>query len=395
MLTVGRYAMTGATGFLGGVLARMLIDGGHEVVALVRRPDAATDLRDLGVTLVPGDLDDDAALDRLLDGADGFFHVAGWFKFGRRERDALYAVNVQGTRNALEAALRTGVRTVYTSTIALNSDTHGEVVDESYRFTGRHLTEYDRTKGEAHDVALEYADQGLPVVIVQPSVIYGPGDTSTLGEVSRRVARGKFTPGPRRRRLLGAHRRRRHRPPARDGRRACPVRATSSPARSRRSRRRLQGLAELTGGRKPLFLPKWLVRTAAGDERRTRAGRPPAAGPDPRGDARLDCHVLRHVGQGEARAGVDTTKSQARLRGYVPGLPVAAQSQLSHTPVAGRAMKQDGQTATGRSVLATRRFGAGASRREVADLGRLARRGAEPGSWAGTPPSAGAEPAHR
>ena len=264
MLTVGRYAMTGATGFLGGVLARMLIDGGHEVVALVRRPDAATDLRDLGVTLVPGDLDDDAALDRLLDGADGFFHVAGWFKFGRRERDALYAVNVQGTRNALEAALRTGVRTVYTSTIALNSDTHGQVVDESYRFTGRHLTEYDRTKGDAHDVALEYADQGLPVVIVQPSVIYGPGDTSTLGEVSRRVARGRFTPGP-------------------SGGGACWVHvddvATGHLLAMEKGvpgesyilagevatfEEALTGLAELTGGRKPLFLPKWLVRTAAG-----------------------------------------------------------------------------------------------------------------------------------
>ena len=263
MLTVGRYAMTGATGFLGGVLARMLLDGGHEVVALVRRPEAATDLRDLGVTLVPGDLDDEAALDRLLDGADGFFHVAGWFKFGRREREALHAVNVQGTRNALEAALRTGVRTVYTSTVALNSDTHGEVVDESYRFTGRHITEYDRTKGDAHDAALEYAELGLPLVIVQPSVIYGPGDTSTLGEVSRRVTRGRFQPGPgsggacwvhvddvATGHLLAMEKG----VPGQSYILAGEV-ATFDDALSR--------LAELTGGRKPLFLPKWLVRTAA------------------------------------------------------------------------------------------------------------------------------------
>src|SRR5690348_7290914 len=117
--------MTGATGFLGGALARRLAGDGPEVAALVRRPEAATDLRDLGVGLVPGDLDDAAALDRLLDGADGFFHVAGWFKFGRRERGTLHAVNVQGTRNAMEAALRAGVRTVYTSTVAINSDTGG------------------------------------------------------------------------------------------------------------------------------------------------------------------------------------------------------------------------------------------------------------------------------
>src|SRR5690606_11762837 len=99
-----------------------------------------TDLRDLGVTIVQGDLDDAAALDRLLEGRDGFFHVAGWFRFGRRESDQLHRVNVQGTRNALDAAVRAGgVRTVYTSTTAINSDTRGQVVDESYRFTGRHL----------------------------------------------------------------------------------------------------------------------------------------------------------------------------------------------------------------------------------------------------------------
>ncbi len=255
--------MTGATGFLGGVLARMLIDGGHEVVALVRRPEAATDLSDLGVTLVSGDLDDEAALDRLLDGADGFFHVAGWFKFGRREKDTLYAVNVQGTRNALEAALRAGVRTVYTSTVALNSDTRGELVDEDYEFTGKHLTEYDKTKGLAHDVALEYAERGLPVVLVQPSVIYGPGDTSTMGEISRRVAAGKFTPGPK-------------------GGGACwvhvedvatghllamelgvPGESYHLTGEAATFQEALTGLARMTGGRKPLFIPRGLVRAAA------------------------------------------------------------------------------------------------------------------------------------
>lgn len=255
--------MTGATGFLGGVLARMLVDGGHDVAALVRRPEAATDLQDLGVTLVPGDLDDGPALDRLLDGADGFFHVAGWFKFGRREKDMLHRVNVDGTRNALEAALKAGVRTVYTSTIALNSDTRGEVVDETYRFTGKHVTEYDRTKGLAHEVALEYAERGLPIVLVQPSVIYGPGDTSTVGEICRRIAAGRRTLGPK-------------------GGGACWVHvddvatghllamgkgvagesyilagdvATFEDAMTK--------VAEVSGGRRPMFLPRRMVRATA------------------------------------------------------------------------------------------------------------------------------------
>jgi nucleoside-diphosphate-sugar epimerase len=259
-----RYAMTGATGFLGGVLARVLVDEGHEVIALVRRPEAAGDLRDLGATLVPGDLDDDAALDRLLDGADGFFHVAGWFKFGRRERDLLHAVNVQGTRNALEAALRAGVRTVYTSTIALNSDTHGEVVDESYRFSGRHRTEYDLTKGLAHDVALEYAEGGLPVVIVQPSVIYGPGDTSTLGEISRRVAKGRFTLGPKRGGACWAHVEdvaNGHLLAMENG---VPGESYILAGPASTFEDALTGLAEMTGGRKPLFVPAGMVRMMAG-----------------------------------------------------------------------------------------------------------------------------------
>ena len=190
--------------------------------------------------------------------------MAGWFKFGRRERDALHAVNVQGTRNALEAALRTGVRTVYTSTVALNSDTHGEVVDESYRFTGRHLTEYDRTKGEAHDVALEYAEQRAAGGDRAAERDLRPGRHEHAG-------RGLPTGGPRevhpgsgrRRRLLGARRRRRHRPPARDGEGRCPARATILAGEVATFDEALTGLAELTGGRKPLFLPRWLIRTAA------------------------------------------------------------------------------------------------------------------------------------
>ena len=255
--------MTGATGFLGGVLARMLVDGGHDVAALARTPEAATDLRDLGVTLVPGDLDDAAALARLLDGADGFFHVAGWFKYGRREREALHAVNVQGTRNALEAARRAGVRTVYTSTVALNSDTRGEVVDESYRFTGKHLTEYDRTKGLAHEVALEYAADGLPVVIVQPSVIYGPGDTSTLGEISRRVAAGRFTPGPKGGGVSWTH--------VEDVaaghllamEKGVPGESYILAGERATHQQALTDLARMTGGRAPMFLPRGLVRTMA------------------------------------------------------------------------------------------------------------------------------------
>src|SRR5262252_5969775 len=187
-----RYAITGATGFVGGEVARQLRDAGHDVVALVREPSRAGRLADLGVELAAGDLDDLAALRRLGEGADGLFHVAGWYKLGSRHPGQGRRVNVEGTRNVLTAAREAAVpRVVYTSTLAVNSDTHGAVVDESYRFTGRHLSTYDETKAQAHDIALEAAASGQPVVIVMPGLVYGPGDTALTGSMIHDVARGR------------------------------------------------------------------------------------------------------------------------------------------------------------------------------------------------------------
>lgn len=186
-----RYAITGATGFVGGALASALRKAGHDVVALVRDRSRAGALEVLGVEFVEGDLDDALALDRLCSGADGLFHVAGWYKLGQRDSSPGTKVNVEGTRNVLAAAQRNGVpRVVYTSTLAINSDTQEQVVDETYRFTGEHVSVYDRTKAEAHDIALDFAGQGLDVVIVQPGLVYGPGDTSQTGDLIARVARG-------------------------------------------------------------------------------------------------------------------------------------------------------------------------------------------------------------
>ncbi len=193
-----RYAITGATGFLGGVLARRLRDSDHDVVALVRDPARATALSAAGVELVTGDLDDAEALDAICSGADGLFHVAGWYQVGSRTPELGRQVNVDGTRNALEAARRNSVpRVVYTSTLAVNSDTGGRVVDESYRFSGKHVSVYDETKAAAHDIAVEYASDGLDVVILQPGVIYGHGDTSQVGDMIARTARGSRVVVPR------------------------------------------------------------------------------------------------------------------------------------------------------------------------------------------------------
>ncbi len=180
-----RYFVTGATGFVGGHVARQLHAAGHEVVAVVRSPEQAGDLAALGIALRQGDVTEKESMRAPMTGVDGVFHIAGWYKIGVRtasERREGERINVQGTRNVLELMRDLGIpKGVYTSTVAVFSDTQGAMPDETYRFTGKHLSEYDRTKWVAHyEVAEPMIEQGLPLVIVQPGLIYGPGDTSSV-----------------------------------------------------------------------------------------------------------------------------------------------------------------------------------------------------------------------
>jgi nucleoside-diphosphate-sugar epimerase len=177
-----KYFVTGATGFVGGRVARQLVNGGHEVVAVVRSPEKAQDLAALGVTLIQGDVTDKESMRTPMAGVDGVFHIAGWYKIGVKDKRDGERINVQGTRNVLELMRELGVpKGVYTSTLAVFSDTHGHLVDETYRYDGPHLSEYDRTKWVAHyEVADPMIAVGLPLVIVQPGLIYGPGDSSTV-----------------------------------------------------------------------------------------------------------------------------------------------------------------------------------------------------------------------
>jgi len=176
-----KYFVTGATGFIGGVVARQLIEAGHEVVAVVRNPARAQNLAQLGVKLTEGDVTDKESLRAPMTGVDGVFHIAGWYKVGTRDKSGGEQVNIGGTRHVLELMKELNIpKGVYTSTLAVNSDTQGQVVDENYRFSGQHLSEYDRSKAEAHKIAEKFIAEGLPLVIVSPGLVYGPGDTSTV-----------------------------------------------------------------------------------------------------------------------------------------------------------------------------------------------------------------------
>ena len=192
-----RYFVTGATGFIGGAVVRRLRQRGDEVVALVREPARARHLFDMGIDLARGDVADRASLLAPMRGVDGVFHLAGWYKVGVDDPAAAWSTNVDGTRNVLDVMAELAIPAgVYTSTLAVNSDTHGVEVDETYRFAGRHLSVYDATKAEAHRIARARSETGLPLVVVMPGAVYGPDDPSAIGVMLRQFLRGRLPAVP-------------------------------------------------------------------------------------------------------------------------------------------------------------------------------------------------------
>ncbi len=163
-------------------------------------------LKALGVEMHAGDITDRETLKTPMTGVDGVFHVAAWYKVGVREPLA-DQINVDGTRNVLQTMKTLEIpRGVYTSTVAVFSDTKGAVPDETYRYDGPHLSHYDRTKWIAHyRVAVPKIEEGLPLSIVMPGLVYGPGDTSGMRTALVDLLRGRLPMTPARTAFCWAH----------------------------------------------------------------------------------------------------------------------------------------------------------------------------------------------
>jgi dihydroflavonol-4-reductase len=189
-----RAFVTGGTGFLGGRLVERLRGRGDVVVALVRSPEKAAGLAELGCELAEGDLASPERLASGMRGCDAVFHVAADYRIGIREseRARMFEVNVEGTRNVLDAAAGVG-RIVYVSTNSVLGNTRGAVVDETYdRAGGDWLSAYDESKFLAHRLVQERIAEEAPIVVVQPGGIYGPGDHTQMGPLLARALRGKL-----------------------------------------------------------------------------------------------------------------------------------------------------------------------------------------------------------
>jgi dihydroflavonol-4-reductase len=168
--------VTGATGFVGWHVARALLDRGQPVRALARNPASLRELD--GVEPVKGDLRDAASLERAVAGCSTVYHVAADYRLWTRDPQDMHRSNVDGTRAMLEAARKAGVeRFVYTSTVGCIAVPAGGIGDETMvAQLGDMQGPYKQTKLLAEHVALEYANSGFPVVIVNPTAPVGDHD---------------------------------------------------------------------------------------------------------------------------------------------------------------------------------------------------------------------------
>lgn len=187
--------VTGGTGFIGGEVVRQLRRRGDGVVCLVRNPEKGKEVEALGCELVAGDLSNTEAIRGGMEGCDAVIHAAAMYEVGipASQRPAMREANVAGTENLLGAALEAKIpKVVYVSTVGIGN-TDGKVVDESYEYPGGDFTScYEETKWEAHQVAKRLIGEGLPCAIVQPGGVYGPGDTSSIGELLNQFLSGKM-----------------------------------------------------------------------------------------------------------------------------------------------------------------------------------------------------------
>jgi dihydroflavonol-4-reductase len=175
--------VTGASGFIGANLVHELLARKHQVRTLLRPGSDLRGLREAQFERVEGDLSDVAKLKEAMQGCDWCFHVAASYHLWLRDYRPMYAANVEGTRNIIEAAASAGcLRVIYTSTvgcIGLPEPIHGRITpsDEATPVSEKQMcNHYKRSKWQAEQVATQCVRDGLPIIIVNPSTPVGPRD---------------------------------------------------------------------------------------------------------------------------------------------------------------------------------------------------------------------------
>lgn len=208
MEAAAKILVTGSTGFIGSRLVQTLLERGHRVRALTRSDNpppppgfsgnGKSPLDHERVEIARGDITDREAVFRAVDGCDYVFHLAACAKNWAPNPRKFHEVNVGGMRNVFDACRAAAVKRInWTSSIVTLGPTHpNEIGDESMpRITEECFTDYEASKVEAEREATRYAQGGLPVVIVNPTRVYGPGhltEANTLAQLIDSYDRGKM-----------------------------------------------------------------------------------------------------------------------------------------------------------------------------------------------------------
>lgn len=171
--------VTGATGFIGSHIAKKLVKRGEHVKVLLRKSSKTTNIDDIDVERVYGDVMDQESVNEALKDCDTLYHTAGVASFRKEDYQKMEDINVGGTYNILNAALEAGIKkAIHTSSIAaIGVDSQGGIANEETEYRLDYLNvKYLDTKNRAEQIALDTAKKGLPLVVVNPSTVIGTGD---------------------------------------------------------------------------------------------------------------------------------------------------------------------------------------------------------------------------
>jgi dihydroflavonol-4-reductase len=185
--------VTGGTGFIGSHLVEALVRKNEQVYALARKTSNTNRLKKLGVTLIDGDVTDASSLKGAMKDCQTVYHLANRYEMWLPDKSVFYKVNVEGTRNVLNEAMNAGVeKVVYTSAAEALGEKKGEIATEETRHSGVFLSEHCRTKYLGLVEALKLRDRGLPLVVIMPCAVIGPGDFKATGKLILRLLNQKL-----------------------------------------------------------------------------------------------------------------------------------------------------------------------------------------------------------
>lgn len=188
-------AVTGATGFIGSAVVRKLLGAKRSVRAIVEPGANTKNLDGMNVERVTCDVTDGAKMARALSGCEALYHLAAVYKTWTPNPEIIYRVNVEGTVATLLAAERAKIpRVVYTSSIAAIGLVEDGLADETTAFNLFDIAnEYILTKWQSERVAMRFAEQGAPIVVVNPAFPFGPGDVAPTptGKIVLAVMKGQ------------------------------------------------------------------------------------------------------------------------------------------------------------------------------------------------------------